>query len=117
MSPGRTRAVSAFAQARCRWWAQQGSSSAEPSQILLGTSGVRKDGTVTDTTVIEVPVKRAMIAAADRAVLLADASKFPGKSTARICGPTDLDALVTNADADPDTLSAFRENGVDIYAA
>ena len=78
---------------------------------------MRKDGTVTDTTVIEVPVKRAMIAAADRGVLLADASKFPGKGTARICGPTDLDALVTNADADPDTLAAFRENGVDIYAA
>ncbi len=84
---------------------------------FLGTSGVRPDGTVTDTTVIEVPVKRAMIAAADRAVLLADASKFPGKGTARICGAADLDALVTNEGADPDTLTVFREIGVDVRTA
>ncbi len=39
--------------------------------LFLGTSGVRPDGRVMDTTVVEVPLKRAMIAASDRVVLLA----------------------------------------------
>ena len=46
--------------------------------LFLGTSGVRPDGRVMDTTVVEVPVKRAMIAASDRVILLADSAKFPG---------------------------------------
>ena len=46
--------------------------------LFLGTSGVRPGGQVMDTTVVEVPVKRAMIAASDQVVLLADAGKFPG---------------------------------------
>ena len=47
-------------------------------RLFLGTSGVRPDGQVMDTTVVEVPVKRAMIAAGEQVVLLADAGKFPG---------------------------------------
>jgi DeoR/GlpR family transcriptional regulator of sugar metabolism len=84
---------------------------------FLGTSGVRPDGTITDTTVVEVPVKRAMITSADRVVVLADASKFPGKGTARICGPDDLDVLITNEGADPDTLAALTDSGVDVQTA
>ena len=51
--------------------------------LFLGTSGVRADGSVLDTTTVEVPVKRAMLEAAERTVLLADASKFPGTGLAR----------------------------------
>ncbi|CAM5247149.1 hypothetical protein SALBM311S_06707 [Streptomyces alboniger] len=40
-----------------------------------------------DTTAVEVPVKRAMIAASAQVVLLADAGKFPGTGMARVCGP------------------------------
>ncbi len=54
-----------------------------------------------DTTVVEVPVKRAMIAASDKVVLVADAAKFPGTGMARVCGPEDLDVVVTNAPAGP----------------
>ena len=46
--------------------------------LFLGTSGVRPGGQVMDTTVVEVPVKRAMIKAGDKVVLLADSAKFPG---------------------------------------
>ena len=38
-------------------------------RLFLGTSGVRPGGQVMDTTVVEVPVKRAMIAASDQVVL------------------------------------------------
>lgn len=86
-------------------------------RLFLGASGVRADGRVMDTTVIEVPVKRAMIAAADQVVLLADAAKFPGGGFARVCGSEDVDAVVTNASADRCALDRLRELGVEVLEA
>lgn len=86
-------------------------------RLFLGTSGVRPGGEVMDTTVVEVPVKRAMIAAADEVVLLADAAKFPGSGLARVCGPDELDTVVTDADADPRTLATLAEKGVEVVRA
>lgn len=82
--------------------------------LFLGTSGVRRDGSVLDTTAVEVPIKRAMLEAAERTVLVADAGKFPGKGIARVCGAADLAAIVTEPEADPDTLTWLRESGVEI---
>lgn len=81
---------------------------------FLGTSGVRADGQVLDTTAVEVPAKRAMIAASGRVVLLADASKFPGRGMARVCGPQELDVVVTDAPEDTPALSVLRDAGVEI---
>lgn len=83
-------------------------------RLFLGTSGVRSDGQVMDTTMVEVPVKRAMIAASEQVVLIADADKFPGTGIARVCGPEDLHAVVTNATADPATCAALRDAGVEV---
>ncbi len=82
--------------------------------LFLGTSGIRPNGHVMDSTVVEVPVKRAMIAAADAVVLLADAGKFPGTGLARVCGPEALDTVVTNAPAEPATRAALGEAGVKV---
>src|SRR5262249_24514582 len=71
--------------------------------LFLGTSGVRPDGRVMDSTVIEVPVKRAMIAASEQVILLADSAKFPGRGMASVCSPGELHTLVTDAPAEPHT--------------
>jgi DeoR/GlpR family transcriptional regulator of sugar metabolism len=82
--------------------------------VFLGASGVRCDGHVMDSTVVEVPVKRAMVAAGDRVVLLADAGKFPGTGLAKVCGPDALDIVVTSAGADEPTCVALGEAGVEV---
>lgn len=84
------------------------------SLCFLSTSGIRPDGSVMDTTGIEVPVKRAMIAAAERTVLLADSTKFPGTGMLSVCGPEQIDALVTNRGADQATLDAFEAAGTEV---
>lgn len=84
-------------------------------RLFLGTSGVRPDGQVMDTTVVEVPVKRAMIAASDHIVLVADVGKFPGTGMSRVCGPQELDTVVTNAPIDEKTHIALREGGVEVF--
>jgi DeoR/GlpR family transcriptional regulator of sugar metabolism len=86
-------------------------------RLFLGTSGVRPDGQVMDTTYVEVPIKRAMIAASDQVVLLADASKFPGTGMGRVCGPQQLHTVVTNAPADPVTRAALTEAAVEVIEA
>ena len=83
-------------------------------RVFLGTSGVLPDGYIVDTTMAEVPIKRAMIAASDQVVLLADASKFPGTGMARVCGPEDLDVVVTHPMIDARTKAAFIDAGVEV---
>jgi len=79
---------------------------------FMGACGVRSGGQVMDTTVAEVPARRAMIAAGDKVALLADRSKFPGSGMVKICGPEDLDLLVTTASADDATCMALNDAGV-----
>lgn len=83
-------------------------------KLFIGTSGVRSDGTLMDTTLDEVPVRRAMIASADQVILLADAEKFPGTGFATVCGPDALDVVVTDADEGTAALDSLRENGVKV---
>jgi DeoR/GlpR family transcriptional regulator of sugar metabolism len=86
-------------------------------RLFLGCSGVRPGGQVMDTTVVEVPVKRAMIAASDQVVLVADVGKFPGIGMAKVCGPEELDVMVTNGPADPATRTALRDAAVEVIEA
>ncbi|MER5209454.1 DeoR/GlpR family DNA-binding transcription regulator [Streptomyces sp. NPDC002838] len=82
--------------------------------LFLGACGLRPGGQVMDTTVVEVPARRAMIAAGDKVVLLADKSKFPGTGMVKICGPEELDVLITDASADDATCMALDEAGVTV---
>lgn len=87
------------------------------SICFLGTSGVRPDGTILDTTGMEVPVKNAMIDSSNRVVVLADAAKFPGIGLLNVCGPDRLSTVVTNGDADPSTIDVLRSAGVEVLTA
>jgi DeoR/GlpR family transcriptional regulator of sugar metabolism len=81
---------------------------------FLSASGIRAGGQVMDTTGIEVPVKRAMVAAAERTVLLADRSKFPGTGLLSVCGPDQIATLVTNRGADQRTLDVFQAAATEV---
>jgi DeoR/GlpR family transcriptional regulator of sugar metabolism len=81
---------------------------------FLGTSGVRTGGEVLDSTRVEVQVKRSMIAAADRAVLLADRHKFPGSGGLKVCHVRELSGVVTNEGLHEAMVTTFREAGVEV---
>ena len=75
------------------------------------------DGDVLDTTLVEVPVKRAMMRCADRVVLLADHGKLPGHGTLRVCGADGIHTLVTDDKADPQVLATLAELGTEVITA
>lgn len=83
-------------------------------RAFLGTSGIGPGGHVMDTTFVEVPVKRALIAAAREVVVVADGHKIPGSGTMRVCVGDDVDVLVTTVDADPAILEQCRANGTEV---
>lgn len=64
---------------------------------FLGCSGVSPGGDIRDNTADQVPVKRAIIAAAAASVLLSDATKYPGQGTYTVGAISDMAAVVTTA--------------------
>jgi DeoR/GlpR family transcriptional regulator of sugar metabolism len=84
---------------------------------FIGASGIREDLSVMDTTMVEVPIKRGMISAARRSVLLADAAKFRMNGSVRICGAGELDAVVTDASDDEPCVAALVRAGVEVVHA
>jgi DeoR/GlpR family transcriptional regulator of sugar metabolism len=84
---------------------------------FLGTSGVRTGGEVLDSTRVEVQVKRSMIAAADRCVLLADRHKFPGSGGLKVCDLRDLSGLVTNAPLPDAMVATCRDSRIEVVYA
>ena len=84
---------------------------------FLGTSGIDGDLAVWDTTMIEVPIKRAMIAASQRTVLLADAAKFDMDAMVRVCDASELDAIVTDERVPAKRNRALHRAGVEVIVA
>jgi DeoR/GlpR family transcriptional regulator of sugar metabolism len=85
--------------------------------LFLGTSGVDAELAVWDTTMVEVPIKRAMIAAADRVVLLADAEKFSMGGIVRVCEAGAIDHVVTDDALAPAPRAAIDEAGIEVTIA
>jgi DeoR/GlpR family transcriptional regulator of sugar metabolism len=84
---------------------------------FLGASGIEEDGAVDDTTMVEVPIKRAMLAAAARCVLVADSAKFGMRGMVRVCDVADLDVVVTDAEAPAAARDALARAGVEVVLA
>ena len=89
----------------------------QADHAFIGASGLRPEGAVLDTTSIEVPVKRAMIAAARQAVLILDRHKLPGSGALKVCDVTRFSKVITNHGADRATLARCAGLGVEVLLA
>ncbi len=95
----------------------------EPAQRLVGELhadvafiGVHAicDRALTETSIEIASIKRAIIGAARRVVLLADSSKFRPAVFARICDVTAVHELITDSRADPQQLARLRDLGLKV---
>lgn len=64
---------------------------------FLGTSGVRSDLVVMDSTGTEVPIKHSIMKNSTTAYLVASPDKFPGSGILQICPVTQFDGVITTA--------------------
>lgn len=80
---------------------------------VVGCNGVDLDG-ITNINLPEAELKRAMIAAADRTVVVADGSKLGQRHLGRIARLADVDTLVTGPSAPQHEVRALRAAGLDV---
>lgn len=85
--------------------------------ILLGCNGVDALAGVTNVNLPEAEVKRRMLAAARRRVVLADGSKLGTVHLARLCDIGEIDAVITGASADPAVVEDLRQRDVEVVVA
>ena len=85
-------------------------------RVVFSVKGVTPEGLLTDADPLEAEVKRAMIAHAQTAVLLATAQKFEDRGLAVVCRLSDVDiAYVT--DAPPDAMRMLETHDVSAHRA
>jgi DeoR family fructose operon transcriptional repressor len=84
---------------------------------FVGTNGVSVERGLTTPDPAEAAVKRAMVRAARRTVLLADHTKIGNDYLARFADLTDLDLLVTDSRVDPDLVGELEAAGVRVARA
>ena len=85
--------------------------------VFIGCNGIDPEAGVTNANLPEAEVKRRLLGAARRRVVVADASKVGAVSLARVCDVDDLDLILTGAEADGAVLDALRERGPAVQIA
>ncbi|WP_327000651.1 DeoR/GlpR family DNA-binding transcription regulator [Dactylosporangium sp. NBC_01737] len=84
---------------------------------FLGTNGISVERGLTTPDPAEAAVKRAMIHAARRTVVLADHTKLGNDCLARFGELADLDLLITDSQADHDLVGDIEATGVRVVLA
>ena len=85
--------------------------------VFLGTNGMTAEHGFTTPDEAEASVKRAMIRAGQKVVVLADSSKLGREHLVRFAAVGDVDVLVTDEDADLDVVAHLEEQGVEVVVA
>lgn len=65
---------------------------------FVGTSGIRHSGALMDSTGMEVPIKKSIIAHSEQTFAVASSDKFPGSGLLTVCHLSDLTGVVTTAE-------------------
>jgi DeoR family fructose operon transcriptional repressor len=84
---------------------------------FLGTNGITTTHGFTTPDEDEASVKRAMVRAGQRAVVLADSSKLDRETLVRFAAPEDVDVLITDAGADSEALASLEKAGLEVVVA
>ncbi|QIZ97430.1 DeoR/GlpR family DNA-binding transcription regulator [Leifsonia sp. PS1209] len=84
---------------------------------ILGADGVSASAGVTTHDETEARTNRAMVAKAQRTVVVADGSKIGTVALAQIADAAEMELLITDSSADPAELERLRTAGVQIVIA
>ncbi|WP_324667895.1 DeoR/GlpR family DNA-binding transcription regulator [Geochorda subterranea] len=83
-------------------------------KLFLGCNGVSADKGITNSNLQEAEVKRAMIAAAKRVIVVADSSKIGAVAAAHVAPISVVHQLITDDHADEVELDRLRQKGIEV---
>lgn len=98
-------------------WALRAYREINADVVFLATNGFSLEGGLTTPDLAEAAVKRALIAAARRVVLLADSAKSGQQHFARFGELSDVDLLITDTGLSPDDALAIERTGTEVVRA
>jgi DeoR family transcriptional regulator of aga operon len=81
---------------------------------FIGCNGVDPVAGVTNINLPEAGLKRKMLDAARRRVVVADSSKIGHVDLAWLCSTSEIDELITGTTADATTIAALRDGGLSV---
>jgi DeoR family transcriptional regulator of aga operon len=84
---------------------------------FVGCTGVHPAGGITNVNLPEADLKRVMVGAATRAIVVADGSKVGRTHLGRIASLDEVDGLITGASAPDDAVDALRAAGLAVIVA
>jgi DeoR family transcriptional regulator of aga operon len=84
---------------------------------FIGCNGVDVQGGVTNINLPEAEIKRAMLLAARRRIVVADGSKLGEVEVAKVCDLAEVSTVVTDRSADPAIVAELEGAGCDVHAA
>lgn len=79
---------------------------------FIGVGGISEAGDLSNNSTEETGVKRAMIAAGKRKIVLADSSKIGKEKFSTFANLEDLDLLITDSNAPPKIVERFHKSGI-----
>lgn len=86
-------------------------------KLFLAATGISDEGRITYPGLNDIPVKKAMIAAAQEVYLVADSTKM-GKIAFASLGPIDLvNHLITDSGISDEYVELFKSRGIDVIIA
>ena len=83
----------------------------------MGIGGINVRAGFTEFNLEDARVKQEAMKYSQRRIVLADASKFGKVAFMRVAGLEEVDALITDASADPDTVAELRSAGLEVITA
>ncbi|WP_283135044.1 DeoR/GlpR family DNA-binding transcription regulator [Rhizohabitans arisaemae] len=98
-------------------WALQPLTHLHVDVAFMATNGCSVSAGLTTPDPAEAAIKRAMIKAAERSVLLADHTKFAGTHLARFATLAEIDVLITDTGVTPDHAARLAAAGPEVIRA
>ena len=87
------------------------------SKLYMGVDGIDFDYGFTTTDMREAELNQQMMRAAQKVIVLADASKFGKRGFAKIGDIEDIDLIITDSGVNPSVVNQIREHGIDVIIA
>lgn len=84
------------------------------NKLFLGVDGIDVEFGLTTTNAFEAHLNRKMIAAAQKTIVLADSSKFGKRGFGRICGPEEVDQIITDSGISDHMSKTLRGMGIEV---
>lgn len=84
------------------------------SKLFIGVDGLDPESGLTTTNALEASLNQKMLISAQKIIVLVDSTKLNRKGFGKICSLSQVDIVITDVEADPETVKQIEEKGVEV---